>query len=248
MVVLSPKSSKSKLPQRHSGAGEPSEVTLGRKWRVVLSVLIVLHILAVTAEPLRFFSRSSRGTSPAADPARELLAPYVEFAYLSHGYFFFAPEPGPSHLIECRFQDSQGQQLSLRYPDRQAQWPRLLYHRHFMLTENLHQIWAPPVDLRVFEEDEALGRQWRADRKRYEQVRDSMANHVAATFGAAEVELDRVEHRLPSGEEVLDRDPPLKLDDPSLYLVLPDAEMPESGAAPVAGAEPGDSLPGAPEQ
>ena len=244
---MSPKSSKSKHPELEN-ASQRLGVTLGRKWRVVLSLLIALHLLAVTAEPFRFFSRSSRGTSPAADPGRELLAPYVEFAYLSHGYFFFAPEPGPSHLIECRLQDAQGQQLSLRYPDRQAQWPRLLYHRHFMLTENLHQIWAPPVDLRVFEEDEALGRQWRADRKRYEKVRDSMTNHVAATFGVEEVELDRVEHRLPSGEEVLERDPPLKLDDPSLYLVLPDSELPESRTPPVAGPESNDSQRGKPGQ
>ena len=33
--------------------------------------------------------------------------PYLEAAYLDHGYAFFAPDPGPSHLVryELEFDD-----------------------------------------------------------------------------------------------------------------------------------------------
>ncbi|MEM7479272.1 MAG: hypothetical protein AAF483_30170 [Planctomycetota bacterium] len=209
------------------------------KW--VVSILLLFHLTAVVAEPFRFFSLSSRGTSPAADPPREWLAPYVEFTYLNHGYFFFAPEPGPSHLIDCSFQqvspgeeelgqgEDQSQRFSVRYPDREAQWPRLLYHRHFMLTENLHQLWVPPVDPVVAMESPDLARDWRNDRQRFEQIRDSMAGHVAYQFGVDRVELERVEHRLLSDIELFERK--LPLNDPSTYFTLPDQE-PEVGSAP----------------
>ncbi len=194
--------------------------SVARRWKILISIVVVVHLLAVVAEPMRFFSRSSRGTSPLVDPIRWSLAPYVEFSYLNHGYFFFAPEPGPSHLIECRlkFGDEEGR---LRFPDRKAQWPRLLYHRHFMLAEFLHQLHTVPVIEEIAGDDPQLLADWRADRQRYEMIRDSMARHLRERYGADEATLDRVEHRLPSSVEVLvDR---LPLDDPRFYLVLPDA-------------------------
>lgn len=191
-------------------------------WRWLISVAIVLHLLAVVAEPIRFFSRSSRGTSPLADPIRWSLAPYVEFGYLNHGYFFFAPEPGPSHLIECRL-DFGGEEGRLRFPDRQAQWPRLLYHRHFMLAEFLHQLHTVPVQAEIAGDDVQLLADWRADRARYEMIRDSMTRHLVRRYGAESASIDRLEHRLPSSDEVLvDR---LPLNDPRLYIVLPDAPV-----------------------
>ncbi len=192
---------------------------LGRKWKIGLSLLLILHVLAVVAEPFRFFTLSSRGTSPAADPLRAWLAPYVEFAYLNHGYFFFAPEPGPSHLLDCRLEFANSQVGSLRFPDKFAQRPRLFYHRHFMLSEFLHQLHVPPVGITRWGSSDA-GR-LAHDRQRFEMVRDSMARHLKHRYQAEQVAIERVEHRLPSSDEVLvDRIP---LDDPILYIVLPDA-------------------------
>jgi hypothetical protein len=215
------------------GIGLPSS-----RWKIVLSVLLVLHLLAVTAEPLRFFTRSSRGTSPATDPVRIWLAPYVEFAYLNHGYFFFAPEPGPSHLMECRleFGDSKSGDAEvgrLRFPDKQAQRPRLLYHRHFMLAEFLHQLHVPPVEPSLVGDDRRLLADWQADRGRYEMIRDSMARHLVARYGANAAVIERVEHRLPSDVEVLTQR--LPLNDPSLYVTLPDAPvfLPPDAIGPV---------------
>ncbi len=197
--------------------------TWSRRGKWIVSGLVVVQLLAVVAEPFRFFTRSVRGTSPAADSARWLLAPYIEFAYLSHGYFFFAPEPGPSHLMECRLTMPDQQQVSLTFPDKHKQWPRLLYHRHFMLSEFLHQLHWPPVDAEVVGSDPQLAREWQGQRQVFEQVRSSYSQHVVAKFGAQSVAIERVEHRLPSDDEVFRQRIPL--DSPSLYVTLPDAPL-----------------------
>ncbi len=196
---------------------------LTQRWKWLLSGLIALHLLAVVAEPFRFFTRSRRGTSPAADPARMWLAPYIEFTYLNHGYFFFAPEPGPSHLMECRLTMPDDQQVSLTFPDKRKQWPRLLYHRHFMLAEFLHQLHVPPFEAEVAGDDERFARDWQAERALYESVRDSMSQHVTARFGATATQIERLEHRLPSDDEVFRQRVPL--DSPALYITLPDAPL-----------------------
>lgn len=189
------------------------------RWKIVLSILVTLHLVAVVAEPFRFFTRSSRGTSPLADIPRQLLAPYVEFAYLNHGYFFFAPEPGPSHVMDVRLKFAGDKSGILRFPDRAAHWPRLYYHRNFMLSEFLHQLHAPPVQASPELAPEFL-EAWQADRRMFETVRDSYRRHLQARYVAETVDIDRVEHRLPSMDEVLNAH--LRLDDPTQYLILPD--------------------------
>ena len=207
-----------------SASSKAGRSRLSPAWKWVISGLVVSHLLAVTAEPFRFFRRSERGTSPAADPARWLLAPYIELVYLNHGYFFFAPEPGPSHLIECRLEMPDSSQVSLTFPDKRKQWPRLLYHRHFMLAEFLNQLHVPPVDATLVGEDPSLAEAWQAERSVFERVRDSMSQHVAMKFGASSARIERVEHRLPSDDEVFRQR--LKLDSPELYVTLPDAPLP----------------------
>jgi hypothetical protein len=73
------------------------------KWRLILSIAVTIHMVAVFAEPFRFFTRSSqRSFSPDAGYIRSWLSAYIDFTYLHHGYFFFAPNPGPSHLISAQ--------------------------------------------------------------------------------------------------------------------------------------------------
>jgi hypothetical protein len=190
--------------------------------KLLVSGLILLQLLAVLAEPLHFLGRSQvRGTSFAFRPLRSAMAPYVEFAYLNHGYAFFAPDPGPAHLLQCNLSLPGGQTASLRYPDKKAQWPRLLYHRHFMLSEFLNQLHVPPVDpvaVRQLSAEEAA--EWATARKRYEMVRQSMETHLQARFVATAASIERVRHILPGSDVVLEQN--LPLNDPSLYLVLPD--------------------------
>lgn len=203
-----------------------SSSTLGTIWKpwvkVLASVAILLQLLAVLAEPLRFFSYGTvRGSSPAADPVRNVLGPYVEFAFLNHGYFFFAPEPGPSHLMQCELRFADGKTIQIRYPDKTAQRPRLLYHRHFMLAEFLNQLHAPPVDPELVKEASPQEIQvWTENRKRFEMVRNSMQRHLVSRFSAESAIIERMRHILPGSDLVLkDRVP---LNDPSLFMILPD--------------------------
>ncbi len=194
------------------------------RWaKAMASLAIVVQLLAVVAEPLRFFTYgTTRGSSPAADPVRLALAPYVEFAFLNHGYFFFAPEPGPSHLMLCTLHFPDGTVSQVRYPDKTAQRPRLLYHRHFMLAEFLNQLHTPPVDpLLVREAPPQEAEAWTANRMRYEMIRESMQSHLVDRFGAASASIDRMRHVLPGSDAVLQQR--LPLDDPSLLIVLPDS-------------------------
>ncbi len=199
-------------------------------WKLWASGLIVFHLLAVFIGPFSFFTRSSRGTSPFAATIRNLMSPYVEFAYLNHGYFFFAPNPGPSHLLECQLKSADGQSSRLRLPDRSVQWPRLLYHRHFMLAEFLHSHHVPPVP-ETTGELPARRADWEAERARFEQIRDSMIKHLQARYQVASAEIFRLEHRLPSDIEVFDERIPLS--DERLIAILPDVPLEAAAVTPL---------------
>jgi len=103
---------------------------LNRRVRGVLSVLLVLYLVAIASAPLAM--------EPASLPAQKVFAvfrPYLDAAFLNHGYHFFAPEPGPSHLIRYELTFSDGRVEDGVFPDPAEQQPRLNYHRHFMLSE-----------------------------------------------------------------------------------------------------------------
>jgi hypothetical protein len=210
-----------------------------RGLRVAASLGVIIQLMAVIAEPFRFFTYgATRGSSPAAEPIRSVLAPYVEFAFLNHGYFFFAPEPGPSHLMQATLAFPDGSRSQIRYPDKQAQRPRLLYHRHFMLSEFLNQLHAPPVDpLLAKQMPRADVDTWVTNRRRFELVRGSMESHLAQRYGADQVHIDRMRHILPGSDAVLKEK--LPLDHASLYMVLPDSLDPDELPlrAPALGAE-----------
>jgi hypothetical protein len=127
----------------------------GKPWlRVVISILACLHLLAVFAEPFRFFTQS--GVKPASEEAgrlRSTLAPYVEFMYLSHGYAFFAPNPGPSHLLECELKSEPTR-------NHEAKLPSLDSIHHYPASSSKQHTWlnAPDrarVNLPAIAEDSA---------------------------------------------------------------------------------------------
>lgn len=190
--------------------------------RAIISLIIALQLLAVIGEPFRFFTRNPvRGPSPVAVPVHYALRPYIEFAYLNHGYFFFAPQPGPSHLMQCSLVMPDSRTATLRYPDKSAQWPRLLYHRHFMLSEFLNQLHVPPIDPEAKKQlPEMEYDDWVSSRNRYLMVRQSMESHLQTRYGATSVTIERLRHILPGDDAVLSQN--LPLNDPRFYIVLPD--------------------------
>ncbi|HVC94617.1 MAG TPA: hypothetical protein VND64_13040 [Pirellulales bacterium] len=178
----------------------PAPMRWSPRVRALVSMLVALHVVALLVGPLsvpdsimgRFLGRFYR--------------PYLEVAYLNHGYKFFGPDPGPSHLVRYELELADGNRLKGVFPDRGEHWPRLLYHRHFMLSEFIMAL-SEPGDPRLPWEKQPLSERQRAYSRSY-------ARHLLDKHEANRVTLYFVEHLIPSPQEVLDG---MKLDDPGLY-------------------------------
>ncbi|MFM7058956.1 MAG: hypothetical protein ACKO2P_18760 [Planctomycetota bacterium] len=76
---------------------------------------------------------------PSSSTSRQvwdLFSPYLQAMYLNHGFHYFAPEPGISNLVSWTVTREDGSSISGRFPNFDI-FPRLMYHRHFMLSEVL---------------------------------------------------------------------------------------------------------------
>ena len=214
-------------------------------YRRVVLVLVLLHLVAVLAEPLIFFSRSDFQVGPEFYWTRRFLAPYVDWMYLDHGYFFFAPNPGPSHLVAIQKKrphppgPSRLSSDAFVFPDRKEQWPRLLYHRYFMLSEFYNNSFAPTDLLEPEKNDPIVLERWRMDRRFYEMLQRSIRESAGHWLPTADgglpedgdpqgLELLRLERPLPAPEEILKG--VRRLGDSRDLMVLP--EGPELFALP----------------
>jgi hypothetical protein len=178
-------------------------------------------MLAVAAPPLAFQTNGPLGLSPAVETALVPVEQYGEFLYLNRGYAFFAPDPGPSHLIQAGMTDGAGNLTEEMYPDLEHQWPRLLYHRHFMLAEFLNDAHLPPgPPPELIEADPEAAENWRNARARYENLRLSMTEHLEHANPGSTAAIRRIEHLIPN---VIDyQEEPIALNDKQLYEVLLD--------------------------
>jgi|TARA_B110000495_G_scaffold200190_1_gene214940 hypothetical protein len=206
-------------------ASDPNVLT--KQGRLLISILIIGHLLAVVLPPLSVQTRGPIGQSPSIATALGLIERYSQMLYIDRGYAFFAPDPGPSHLIQAAVTDQNGKRVEWMYPDREQHWPRLLYHRHFMLSEFMEEIYqppGPPPELRALNRDEAI--YWGEARKRYEHVRRSVVDHLKYENPDKEVAIRRVEHLLPDLIEY--QIAPIELTDERLYRVLLDQNVQEA--------------------
>lgn len=209
-----------------------------RRARVVASLLIAVHIAAVFIAPFTFASTPAPGVSdgsPAALAAMRWFHPYIEAMFLQHGYAFFAPDPGPSHLFRVKLEFADGRPAEeWRFPDLQRHRPRLLYHRHFMLSERLWVGHVPSVAPPGLSENIEELMQWRRSRESYETyyhtLRDSYLQHLIHRRGAAKGVLARVEHRLAGVDEIRERR--RRLNAPESYAIHPDDARLFGEAAP----------------
>lgn len=192
--------------------------------KVAISMLVVVHLWAVLGEPIRFSTRGPGGPSPAASAFRRPIGPYADMAYLNHGYAFFAPDPGPSHLVRASWVDDQGEERTQTFPDLNDQWPRLMYHRHFMLTEFLHNLHEPNALPDDVPRDSPAFRDWRGARDRYEMIRDGFVNHLQKAYQTDQLTIERIEHRMPGIPEFVDEK--IDLQHERLYMPLPDGLPP----------------------
>jgi hypothetical protein len=220
------------LAERETPAAAP-RARIGGRWRALISIIVVAHLTAVFIPPFRFASRSSQGeASPLADSLYDAFQPYINAAYLDHGYFYFAPNPGPSHLVRYEVGMGEGQEPVVGvfpelYPKRPriigTQQPRLMYHRHFMLAESLHAAFTPPEPPDDLADDPELRRgmleSWKQRRRMYEMLKKSFEEHLAAIHGGRPVTIVRLEHRQPTPVEYRDG---LEIGDKRLYRDLPE--------------------------
>ncbi len=190
----------------------------------IIVIFVFAHLAAVLSEPLVFFSRTEVGTTaPEFSFLRRTLSPYVEWFYLDHGYFFFAPNPGPSHLVECTPKSADTETLPFIFPDRRTHYPRLLYHRYFMLAEFYNNRFAPPELSKEESLDDELVMRWKMDRGQYVSLRDSMVRSLSKSLQCDSVTLRRLERDLPSLKQILDDR--LSLHDPKFLTKLPESQV-----------------------
>jgi hypothetical protein len=169
----------------------PTPRRAGRRLlRWAVNLWLVFHVSAIIIAPA--------SVSPSSDligSGWEVVRPYLQFLYLNHGHHFFAPEPAESTLLAFVAHREDGTIVRGRIPNFGIR-PRLLYHRHFMLTEHMNQ--AP----------EELRESWYR----------SYAMHLGRKYGATTVGLARQTHFLPTMEMVRNG---VKLDDPTSYEEQP---------------------------
>lgn len=183
----------------------------------LVSALVVVHLVAVVAPPLQLQTYTPGAPATPVSFAFRTLQPYIDLLYLNHGYAFFAPDPGPSHLVRWRatFADDRPPVEGI-FPDPKEHWPRLYYHRHFMLSEQLHSDFAPlegpPPEAGL---DYEL---WKLRRDNYVEKWAGFEKRLNALTNAEAVALVRIEHRQPDWYE--HQRFGLRLNDPSLYATL----------------------------
>jgi hypothetical protein len=177
-------------------AADPSRLVPrpGGRWppalRAIVSLGVCVYLTAVIVPPLA-------GPPPAsvlAGAALQPLRPLVGALYLGHGYRFFAPDPGPGHSITWEVSMSDGSTRRGSIPDPRADFPRLLYHRRFMISEKIAAL-VPPTDA-----PQEVRRQGRGD---WQPLVKDVAGQLLVRHGGATVTLALVEHYLPTPEEVL---------------------------------------------
>jgi hypothetical protein len=205
-----------------------------------VSLLLVLHLAAVFTAPFAAACNVRGSSSPLADSAYRVLRPYIAALFLDHGYFFFAPDPGPNHLVEYKVEFADGRPaIEGRFPNLATERPRLLYHRHFMLSESLYNAFVPPqappepspqpltagaeqraeYQLQHAAHERAVA-DWQRRRRQYEAMWKSIEEHLLHRYGGDKVTLARIEHRppLPDEFEVGER----TLSSPDSYVKLPE--------------------------
>lgn len=189
-------------------------------WRISASLLISAHILAVFAAPW-----SSPPPSPRlAQEISQAMMPYQVGGFLNHGYRFFAPDPGPSHIIRYEMTLPDGTVTKGRIPDPQDHWPRLLYHRHFMMTETMFNNHSqinenPPLDIMTEEEKRRLAARNERARQLTRLISEGIAKQLLNRYEGESVHLYLQRHEIPFPEAVQEG---MELDDPSLYVDLVD--------------------------
>lgn len=153
--------------------------TIGRVARksgyLFASAWLAFHVFTVFISPAKMAP-----VSPLLWNGYQVTVPYAELFFLDHGYHFFAPDPGASTLISYTVTREGDSPIVGQFPDTSIR-PRLLYHRYFMLAENVS---AFPEETQT-------------------EVYRAYARHFANLHGSTSIELNRVLHEPSSISRIL---------------------------------------------
>lgn len=211
-----------------SQSPNPSEVWWTGRRKAVATVVVLVHVFAVFAAPCASPPPASytwNWIAGRVDGRDGLLTPYLRAAYLNHGYRFFAPNPGPSHLVRYELELKSGGRIEGHFPDADEQFPRLLYHRMFMVSETAFNLAEPVRELPppgTLNELEQL--EFDKQRATSEALAKSIARRLLTEYDGVRVRLFLSTHQLPFPGDVLSG---TKLDDPALFNELPWREFTE---------------------
>jgi hypothetical protein len=171
----------------------------GRFARILVSLAVVFHLTAVFTAPwyLQLYMNVVPMVEPGGTPRREFgdqrpelarvlaknLRHYANLLYINHGYEFFSPDPSVSHLIRYEVFSDAGEKIaSGEFPNRRQQWPRLFYHRHMMLVEQIFEPGATDARIR--------------------QRLDLIADRLIESYHGGAARLQLVRHHLLTPQEV----------------------------------------------
>lgn len=241
-----PRQPSSKQPQR-SESKEPEGTVVktnsrfdSRVVRACVSIGLLVYLLIVLLGPLS----NPVGSEFLTRPAAAMVAPAHRTLFLGHGYRFFGPDPGASHSVIYRVTDVDGNQTEQRFPDREKIWPRLMYHRWFMLSESVFNELALTPDEKSFRDTDAelekqivalrsngryalserMARERKKQQQQYQRARKridgliaAIASHLLRTNDGQHIELFVQERTIPFPVSVLTGE---KLNDPKFLSPL----------------------------
>ena len=157
---------------------------------VLLNLWLAFHVFAIVISPA-----GMPPASPLLVDASRVAQPYNELLFLNHGYHYFAPDPGASTLVQYEIERPGDIPLKGRFPDT-ATFPRLRYHRFFMLAENV-RAFSPEIQ---------------------EAILEAYARHFAKIHNAERIRLSFINHEPSSIARIQAGG---KLDDPETYFEEP---------------------------
>lgn len=202
--------------KRPKPATSPSGETPGvRRWvRVFASLVLLWHVGLMFLSPLAY---STKPSEPVVSLVQHWgLRWYSDPLFLNQGYGFFSPDPGfASTLVAYKVYDDNNELVAEgTLPDRDRYWPRLRYHRHKMLADQveLGEPGRTPYLLRGYARH--LIRKHNAHRAEVTQI----AHELVAREDFLGLPLPPAEPPMPGMPEPIPQPrEPRKLDDKSTY-------------------------------
>ncbi|MBA2115854.1 hypothetical protein [Bremerella alba] len=182
-------------------------------FRGFVSVLLLIHLVALFVGPCA----SPPPSSYWAQGTEQFIAPYLHATFLrGHGYRFFAPNPGPSHLVRYELLDEADEEIGEgTFPSLDQHWPRLLYHRHFMISESMFNTANVPIEPPPSEAPPSVHAEFQAVAGLRDAYLDSISRYLARQHPeATKIRIVMVQHAIPLPQDVANGRP---LNDSTLY-------------------------------